>query len=91
MLPGVRIPHFPQKKKRVLLHKECSFLFEKAGPSLTTVGGSYLGESLERYALIIALTNPSLSAKKEKKLYTWTLNISLPSRAEILINLFSTL
>ena len=61
MLPGVRIPHFPQKKKRVLLYKERSLLFEKAGPSQTTVGGSYLGESLERYALIIELTNPSLS------------------------------
>ena len=54
-------PSLSAKKKRVLLHKERSFLFEKAGPSLTTVGGSFLGESLERYALIIALTNPSLS------------------------------
>ena len=52
---------FRKKRKEYSSIRSALFLFEKAGPSLTTVGGSYLGESLERYALIIALTNPSLS------------------------------
>ena len=57
---------FRKKRKEYSSTRSALLLFEKAGPSQTTVGGSYLGESLERYALIIALTNPSLSAKKEK-------------------------
>ena len=71
VVPGVRIPHFPQKKKRVLLHKERSFSFWK-GRAFSNHGRGLLSRRKPRTIRANYSANKSLTFRKKRKEYSST-------------------